>query len=102
MDFDISRQLDQWAYQPGKVAVRKFVGKDGGEKIQLRVDLGILQMNAEGRPDGKRPLGHESWLDYYQFQWKRHTESHHGSEESFALNSEDCARLQQEAIQYYH
>ena len=57
MNFDISHLLEHWDYQPGQVVVRKFVGKDGQEKIQLRVDLGILQMNAHGRPDGKRPLG---------------------------------------------
>ena len=51
MNFDISHLLDQWDYQPGQVVVRKFVGKDGQEKIQLRVDLGLLQMNAEGRPE---------------------------------------------------
>src|SRR6201986_5065216 len=66
MDFDISPLLDHWAYKPGQVVVRKFKGKDGKEKIQLRVDLGLLQMNADGRPDGKRPFGHNSLFDYYQ------------------------------------
>jgi len=56
MNFDISHLLEHWDYQPGQVVVRKFTGKDGVPKIQLRVDLGLLQMNAEGRPDGKRPL----------------------------------------------
>src|SRR5208282_2346725 len=65
MSFDISALLDQWDYQPGQVLVRKFPGKDGQEKIQLRVDLGLLQMNAKGRPDGKRPFGRESLLEYY-------------------------------------
>ena len=62
MDFDISHLLDQWEYQPGQVVVRRFKAKDGREKIQLRVDLGLLQMNAEGRPDGKRPFGRASLL----------------------------------------
>src|SRR4051812_10799411 len=56
MSFDISHILDKWEYHPGQVVVRKFIGRDGQEKIQLRVDLGLLQMNAEGRPDGKRPF----------------------------------------------
>jgi len=43
--------------------VRTLKGKDGMPKIQLRVDLGLLQMNAEGRPDGKKPFGHESLLN---------------------------------------
>src|SRR5712692_5625204 len=57
MNFDISHLLAQWDYQPGQVVVRKFMGNDGVEKVQLRVDMGLLQMNATGRPDGKRPLG---------------------------------------------
>ena len=40
MSYDISRLLDQWGYEPGRVVVRRFEGKDGEEKIQLRVDLG--------------------------------------------------------------
>ena len=46
MDFDISRLLENWEYEPGQVVVRRFKAKDGTEKIQLRVDLGLLQMNA--------------------------------------------------------
>jgi hypothetical protein len=71
MDFDISQMLEQWDYRPGQVIVRKFKGRDGKEKIQLRVDLGLLQMNAEGRPDGKRPFGHSSLFDYFQARRQR-------------------------------
>ena len=102
MDSDISHLLDQWDYQPGQVVVRKFKGKDGKEKIQLRVDLGLLQMNAEGRPDGKRPFGHASLFDFYQAKLYKHLAAHDGSDEEFELNPEDCAKLQLEALQYHH
>jgi hypothetical protein len=102
MSFDISRLLDQWEYQPGRISVRRFKAKDGTEKIQLRVDLGILQMNAAGRPDGKRPFGHESLLQHYEARLKDYQARHFGSDEGFVLKSEDCSKLQQEAIQYYH
>jgi hypothetical protein len=102
MNFDISHLLDQWDYQPGEVAVRRFKAKDGSEKIQLRVDLGLLQMNAKGRPDGKRPYGRESLLQHYQARLERCRKTHGGSDESFALKADDCAKLQQEAIQYHH
>lgn len=102
MSFDISDVLEQWDYQPGEVAVRKFKGKDGHEKIQLRVDLGILQMNAQGRPDGKRPMGHPSLLECYQARLQKHISAHEGSEEGFALSPEDCTKLQMEALQYHH
>lgn len=102
MDFDISRFLEQWEYQPGQVVVRRFKAKDGSEKIQLRVDLGLLQMNAEGRPDGKRPYGHPSLLDYYRTRLHKYVAAHDGSDEGFKLKADDCARLQFEALQYHH
>lgn len=102
MSFDISPLLDQWDYQPGQVVVRKFRGNDGEEKIQLRVDLGLLQMNALGRPDGKHPYGRESLLEYYQAQFEKFQANPRQDEKNFRLTPEDCGRLQQEAIQYHH
>lgn len=101
MNFDISHLLDAWDYQAGQIVVRKFKGKDGKEKIQLRVDLGILQMNVVGRPDGKQPFGHESLLEHFESRLERHRAERDG-EEGFRLGAEDCAKLQQEAIQYHH
>jgi hypothetical protein len=102
MDFDISRLLERWEYQPGQVIVRKFKAKDGTEKIQLRVDLGLLQMNAEGRPDGKRPFGRASLFEYFQARLYKYVAAHGGSDEGFHLKPDDCAKLQLEAIQYHH
>src|SRR5258707_553766 len=102
MDFDISNHLEQWEYEPGQVVVRKFRAKDGKEKIQLRVDLGLLQMNAEGRPDGKRPMGYVSLFEHYQARLYKHLAAHNGSDEGFTLKPEDCAKLQLEALQYHH
>jgi hypothetical protein len=102
MNFDISHLLEQWNYQPGEVAVRRFKSRDGTEKIQLRVDLGLLQMNATGRPDGKRPFGHESLIQHYQAKLEKYRRIHGASDEGFTLKADDCARLQQEAIQYHH
>src|SRR5579883_3384042 len=101
MNFDISHLLEQWDYQPGTASVRKFTGKDGVEKLQLRLDLGLLQMNCEGRPDGKRPLGYASLFDYYQAKLSKHQGANEGSAEGFRLKAEDCAKLQFEALQYY-
>lgn len=102
MDFDISPILDHWPYKPGHVVVRKFKGRDGKEKIQLRVDLGLLQMNAEGRPDGKRPYGHKSLLDYFQVRLRKNRAEHGGSDEEFELKAADVVKLQIEALQYHH
>lgn len=102
MDFDISSLLEQWKYKPGQALVRRFKGNDGKEKIQLRVDLGLLQMNAEGRPDGKKPAGYESLFDLCQARLYRHVADHGGSDAEFALTADDCSSLQLEAIQYHH
>jgi hypothetical protein len=102
MDFDISPILERWDYVPGQIVVRRIKGFDGQAKIQLRVDLGILQMNAHGRPDGKRPFGHPSLLDYFEARLKQHQARHGGRDEGFRLKPEDCSRLQLEAIQYHH
>lgn len=102
MNFDISPLLSEWEYQPGQIGVRQFKGKDGIQKIQLRVDLGILQMNAHGRPDGKTPYGHESLLEYFEARLVRFRKAHGGEDTEFELVAEDCTRLQQEAIQYHH
>lgn len=101
MNFDISQLLENWDYQPGQIVVRRFKGRDAQEKIQLRVDLGLLQMNTEGRPDGKRPLGHASLFEYQESRLKKHMEEH-GSDDGFTLRAEDIAKLQLEGLQYHH
>ena len=101
MTFDLTAMLKDRDYRPGQVVARRFQGQDG-EKIQLRVDLGILQMNAEGRPDGKKPLGHESWFHFYRKRQEQAPAGADGGDPEFVLDAEDCGRLQQEAIQYHH
>lgn len=94
---DISTILEGWNYEPEEVLVRIIVGNDGKEKIQLRLDLGLLQMSVDGRPDGERPEQCESWLDYYLAQQQAA-----GNGGRFTLDEEDCARLLREGVQYYH
>lgn len=102
MSFDISGILEHWDYEPGKVVVRKFKAKDGTEKLQLRVDLGLLQMNAHGRPDGKHPFGKVSLLEHYESQLEKFKLENEGDDKGFTLKPEDISKLQQEAIQYHH
>lgn len=101
MSVDIGDILKDWPYEYGQVSARRIIGDDGVEKIQLRLDLGLLQMHASGRPDGQRPEGAESLLDYYQqrlAQWK----GEHGGEEGFELDGESCEMLRAEGVMYYH
>jgi hypothetical protein len=98
---DIASVLRGWAYEPGVINVRKIHGVDGLPKIQMRLDLGLLQMEMNGRPDGLRPHGYESLLEYYENQLTEHQKSH-GTELGFHLNPSQCASLREEAVQYYH
>jgi hypothetical protein len=98
---DIAKTLEGWDYDPDRISVRIVKGDDGREKIQLRLDLGLLQMEFDGRPDGKRAGGCASWLEFYQRkQQDQETENPDGT--PFALDSEDCVRLLREGVQYYH
>jgi hypothetical protein len=98
MSLDLNTVLRDWGHENGKVKVRKIAGLDGREKLQLRVDLGVLQMEMTGRPDGVRPNGCESLLEYHQQRAARSVQRG----ENYELSLEQCAELQQEGIQYYH
>src|SRR5947208_3618235 len=98
MSLDLNSLLRDWPHEPGAIKVRKIAGLDGREKLQLRIDLGVLQMEMSGRPDGARPHGFESLLAYHQDRAAR-TES---AGEEYELSAEQCTELQQEGIQYYH
>ena len=102
MNDDISKVLENWDYRLGRVDARRVKGEGGVEKLQLRIDLGLLQMNAQFRPDGKRPFGHPTLLDHFLIRLERHREKHGGEDDDFSINPDECAKLQQEAIQYHH
>ncbi|MHC4983940.1 MAG: UvrB/UvrC motif-containing protein, partial [Planctomycetota bacterium] len=101
MGLDIGKTLQDWPYEPGQITVRKIRGDDGREKIQLRLDLGLLQMETTGRPDGKRPHGRESLLSYYEQRLQDHKDSQ-GGDEGYSLDESDCEKLRGEAVMYYH
>ncbi len=63
---DLTEALNEWPYEPGQINVRVIEGNDGDPKIQMRLDLGILQMEVTGRPDGQRPNNCDSYLEYFE------------------------------------
>ena len=67
----------------------------------MRLDLGLLQMELSGRPDGRKPHGHESLLEYYEAKLGDHRERN-GTDLGFQLSSEACQSLREEAVMYYH
>lgn len=102
MNYDIGGILNEWDYKGrNELVVRKITGTDGKPKIQLRIDLGVMQMEWTGRPDGKRPYGKESLLDHYLILLQAQREKY-GTDAQFSLTHEDCEKLQMESYQYYH
>jgi hypothetical protein len=81
--------------------VRLILGADGQPKVQMRVDLGVLQMELCGRPDGTEPDGYESLLELYEARCDDHATIAEDPD-GFVLNPEDCRALREEAAQYYH
>jgi hypothetical protein len=102
MNFDIGPILDNWRYIPNDINVRLVDGLDGTQKIQMRLDLGLLQMEMDGRPDGLRPKEFDSYLSYYQHKANDALEDLRMDDTQFELTPLDCLKLQQESIQYYH
>lgn len=127
MDRDLSKLLEEWPFVPGQISVRVIEGKDHEPRIQVRLDLGILQMEVDGRPDGRRPDGFESLLEYHEsrissgeaFDEPEGDEGDEADEEPVTgpedllpepgedgvrrfLSAEQCRHLREEAQQYYH
>lgn len=101
MEVDIGPLLGEWENDPDQIVARRIIGSDGREKIQMRIELGLLQMEADGRPDGVRPHGSESLLEYHLSRLEQELATR-GCADGFALSQEECAELQAEALQYYH
>ena len=101
MSEDIGPILEEWDEDTDSGRIRKIFGSDGNEKVQIRVPFWMLQLEADGRPDGKRPYGKESLLEHYLSLIEVY-EQEYGTDEGFGLDHHDCERLRDESIQYYH
>ena len=101
MNEDIKNIMDHWPYEPGTIQVRRIIANDGSVKIQMRLNLGLLQMESTGRPDGRRPHGKESLLDYFEGKLADYM-LRHGTDEGFTVGSRACEQLREEGVLYYH
>ena len=103
MPQDLDHILRDWEYDP-QANVRRIWGEDGTPKLQVRVDQGafqgIMQMNLDGRPDGKQPYGCEYALDYYR-QAQEHYLQRHGDSAGFSLDHAACQELFDEGSRVY-
>jgi hypothetical protein len=130
LDRDLTEILAEWPFQPGQINVRLIQGKDGDPRIQVRLDLGLLQMFVDGRPDGQRPEGFDSLLELHEARIDElrmasameagpdqepteagslagHDDDQDDDEDEEApelrvLTPEECRLIREEAVQYYH
>ena len=56
MERDIGPILGDWKYAPGELSVRKIRGGNGSAKLQIRMDLGLMQLEWRGRPRRRAPV----------------------------------------------
>ncbi|MFM8408511.1 MAG: DNA helicase UvrBC [Pirellulaceae bacterium] len=93
-DKHLDRLLKDWSYDPQSLSVRLVKGEDGRDVIQMRIDMGILQIETTGRPDGSRFDGFETYLAYLL--------NCEADEPDFAMSEEQCFEADREFAQYYH
>lgn len=90
---DIDGILRQWPFDPFSVNVR-ILEASSREILQMRVDMGILQLEIEGRPDGIKPHGQST---YYHFMKQKAIQ-----DADFLIEEEDCVEIDREFVQFYH
>jgi hypothetical protein len=91
---DIDTLLKHWEFQPGEVNARLLRARDGREVLQMRVDMGVLQLETELRPDGTKPHGAETYYDYLVGEAIREGDA-------FRLSKQQCSEADREFVQFY-
>ena len=86
--------LSAWTFDPTTLNVRLIKGRDGRDVIQMRVDMGILQLETTGRPDGGQYEQFESVLEYLQDAQLKDADR--------TLSEEECIEVDREFMQFYH
>lgn len=100
MSDDIGHILDSWRFDPDEELAVRIIDTTGGPKLQMRIDLGIMQMELDGNPSHETPMGFESWYDFYRNE-QRLVEANN-VDDYFTLNDHDCRKIRHEAIHYYY
>ena len=98
MNQDIDFVLRDWEYKAGVVQARLVEAHDRRQVIQMRVDLGVLQLETDGRPDGTRPHGQASYCAFLE-ELARAAQK---AGKPFVLNEDQSQEADQEFLQYYH
>ncbi|MEC9091603.1 MAG: UvrB/UvrC motif-containing protein [Planctomycetota bacterium] len=92
---NIDNLLENWSFDPTALMVRKAYGDDGRGVLQMRIDLGVMQLETSGRPDGTKPNGFETTYDNLF-----HESLERG--ENFEMDENRCFEADREFVQFYH
>jgi len=105
---DMDEAIQGWPYEPepGEVIAREVQARDGRTVVQIRVELGVLQLEISGRPDGVRPHGFATYLDYLRYRATgrgNHAASGSGPGSApWRMSQDHCNEADREFIQFSH
>lgn len=89
----IDHILRNWPFDPTHVNVR-LLELSSREILQMRIDMGVLQLEVSGRPDGLQPHGATTYYDYLKSAAR--------GDRAFVLNEDQCVEVDREFVQFYH
>jgi hypothetical protein len=90
----IDHILKEWPFDPFAVNVR-LIEENSRMILQMRVDMGILQLEADGRPDGVKPHGAKTYYEFLKRKAKQ-------NKDKFQLDEDHCVEIDREFVQFYH
>jgi hypothetical protein len=101
---DLDEVIQDWPYEPepGEVMAREVRARDGRMVLQVRIELGVLQIEVSGRPDGVRPHGFLTYLDYLRHSAASRGLAPGGKAPAWVMSAAQRSEADREFIQYYH
>ena len=91
---DIDHILKKWPFDPFSVNVR-LLELNQRQVLQMRVDMGVLQLEIEGRPDGVQPGGNNTYYELLKEKARKDSDD-------FVLSEDECIEVDREFVQFYH
>ena len=101
---DIDEALQGWVYEPepGEIQAREVRARNGRNVLQVRIELGVLQLEVDGRPDGVRPHGFATYLDYLRHRAASRGLAPGGKSPAWIMTDEHCEESDREFVQFFH
>jgi hypothetical protein len=101
---DIDEALHGWPYEPDPneaMVAREVRARDGRNVIQIRIELGIMQLEVEGRPDGVRPHSFPTFLDYLRHRASTRSSTQGRGKSPWTMSAEQCVEADREFVQFF-